>query len=145
MDSKKPTSADEYNKLTENETKLIELPSKAIFEIRKITSRDYVFFGGTIPTMTAQERKLPSEERLKIIAQRTPESTDKKKQINIHNLMICRAVINPQISTGKEEGKVCIQDIPDNDFSMLILLINEYSWGGTDSLKSFRQESEDKK
>lgn len=69
----------------------------------------------------SEERQLL---RLAKLWERLPE--DKKEAIELNNnKMIVAAAVDPEISLTKEDGKICIDDIPDKDYEKLLSKVRE--------------------
>ncbi|MFH1423098.1 MAG: hypothetical protein ABIH42_10355 [Planctomycetota bacterium] len=144
MENNKITTASEYV-LKNAGTKQVTLPSGAVFEIRKISSRAYLQAGGLhlasrVELLLSKEAQAKREEIAK--AQLTDE--DKIKQLEVMNNLICMAVINPKISMVKDTSgtSICIDDLRDDDYYALITEITNFSDWGRQDLESFRKEQE---
>ena len=119
------------------QTKEVTLPSGEVFEIKKITTRDYIQNGG-LQLSSASEIAGSSEEKNKILWDKMNDG-QKKQQLEATSKMIILAVINPPISYVKMDGKLCIEEITDEDYYFLLKEITSFSFGRQD-LKPFRQE-----
>jgi len=121
--------------------KLVKLPSDAVFEIKKITGRDYLREGG-LGIQSAADFANPdvSTEKNKIIFEKM-SSEDKKKSIESTERMVVIAVTNPILSMTQEPDKICIKDLTDEDFYFLLKEITEFSFGKKD-MEFFRQKPE---
>jgi len=136
MEELKVTGIADYRKKTQA-TKKVKLPSGAVFEIKKVTGRDFLR-EGTLPIQGTRDI-VESEEKRKIWWDRlNPEQ--KKKQMQTLDSMICLAVVNPGLSMEKTEGKLCVSELTDSDYYALLSEITKFSFGGED-LKSFRDKS----
>ena len=126
--------------ITEYRTKVggkkeITLPSGAIFKIRKLTGRDFMQQGNFPISSTkeiAQAKKEASETWTKMTGDQ------QRAQLTTIDKVIVLAVIDPELSLVKEEGKLGINELSDNDYYFLIEKITEFSIGGGQELKPFR-------
>ena len=139
MEVKKPLSVEEYRaKCSGEKTKVVETLN-GVWEIKKITMRDYIACGGFMPSSSLDN--LRSDERLAALEkQMTPDVL--KKQMQVNDALIARVVIKPKVVVGKQDGCLSVEEIADEDYNALLAAINAFSWGGGegDSLKSFCAE-----
>lgn len=139
MDELKVTSASDY-KSTQSTRKLVKLPSDAVFEIRKITGRDYLREGGLALQSASDFTSSTIDEKNKILFDKM-SADDKKKSLEIAEKMIILATTNPTLSLQAEPDKICIKDLDDADFYFLLKEITEFAFGKKD-LEFFREGTE---
>ena len=131
------TNVDEYLKLKEK-IKEIKLPSGAIFEIKKVSTRDKLL-KGEFPIINSANIKLQDEKNIN--EQNKNLSKDSMiENINFANKFIVEAVINPKMSLEQKEGFLYINDLSDEDANFLLEEISNYSFGRGQDLKSFSNE-----
>lgn len=137
----KPTTADSYlNK--RKETKIVKMPSGDVFEIYKMTGRDFLRQGGMGIQSVRDLIKEPSKEKRKEMLLKL---TDKERldQIDFYNKIIILGVKNPKVSIDGGNNSIPIGKIDDEDFYKLAMDIFVYSLpGGEAKLKEFHNESE---
>jgi len=147
---KKITSANEY-KETNCKTKLVELPSGAVFEIKKVTQRDYLIEGGSVindfaEVLLSGEKKEVLLEKIKAkLVKMTFEQRKEfeKQQKEFLDNIIIRGTVNPKISIILQPDSLLIDNINDDDYFKLIEEIKDISsLGGNVSLDSFCKESD---
>lgn len=141
---KKVTSAQEFRQLYRT-TKEVELPvSKAVFLIRKVTSRDYIendIIIEGLPILSVNDITQENiVEKAQILWSKMTHD-QKKKQITDAKKIMTIAVVEPKLSLIEEENKVCVDELDDDDFNALMAAINEFSFGGK-NLKFFRKEQD---
>ena len=147
-ETKKITSANEYKEQL-CKTKIAELPSGAVFEIKELTQRDYLIEGGSIISdltgaiLSGEKKEILEEKLKKKIASMTFEQRKdyEKNQKAFFDSIIIKCVINPKISATVQPDLLFIEDIKDLDYFKLIEEIsNLSSMGGDVTLNSFRKE-----
>lgn len=140
MNELKVSSVNDYKSKQDNR-KLVSLPSGSVFEIKKITGRDYLREGG-LGLQSAVDISNPdvSAEKNKILFQKMTDE-EKKKSLETTERMVVLAVTNPALSLVQESDKINIKDINDEDFYFLLKEITEFSFGKKD-LDFFREKPE---
>lgn len=134
--NEKITSVEAYRQKI-GQTKEIILPSGFVFKIRKISTRDYIQSGGLISAMPDSN----AGEKAKILWERMPEE-QKKQQLRTMSQLMVLAVIEPAMSMEKEKDKLCIDEMPDEDYYALLNEMTSFSYGG-DPEKFFRKKGDD--
>ena len=128
------TGISDYRKMVSGE-KEITLPSGAVFRIRKIRGRDYLKTGA-FPVKSTVEIARSGKSEDSIWTEMSEE--DRKKMIETMDSIITIAVKEPRISLKKEEGKLCVDELSDEDYYFLVNEINSFSIGGQENLRPFR-------
>jgi len=125
----------DYRKMVSGE-KEVTLPSGAVFRIRKLRGRDFLKIGGfPIVSTTDIARSKPEDIFEKI------SDEERKKLVEAMDKIIALAVKEPKIGLKKEEGKLCIDELADDDYYFLVNEINDFSMGGGQkNLRPFRNE-----
>ena len=136
-----PTSIEDYRK-NSVVTKQVKVSSGAVFEIKKLTKRDLMLSGFFPAQSLKQVQSLSNEQRKEFLSEKiTTESS-----LKLNNFLICKSVINPSLSMLPENGKLCVDELSQEDYDDLSVAINElsFSGGGEENLANFREwESSD--
>lgn len=135
---KKVTTVNEYLEKSCS-TKLVELPSGAVFKIRKVTARDYVV-NSEMPIRSTKEISTSSDEKNQIaIDKLTP--AQRKIMMKANDQLIVKSVISPKLSIEKIENCLCVDELSDTDYYKLVSEITSLSFVDDKELKFFRPES----
>ena len=132
----KPTQAQDYKKKIA-EGKLITLPSGSVFKIRKVNNRELAL-AGEFTLQTSSEIN-QSKEKLSTQWQNMNEQ-QKRKQLEVMNKFIVRAVVEPKVVLDDKEEGLKITDIVDDDFYFLLSEVMGYSYEGGKDLVPFRKK-----
>ena len=135
MEQKKVSTVKDYQ--SKIDKKIVELPSGEYFEIKKVTGRDYIRAGG-LPVLSVREIAGQSEEKQKEIAKKLT-TEQQEKYMKVCDEMLVLATVSPALSIKKENDKICVHDLSDNDYYALLEQITSFSFGRQD-LKPFRNE-----
>ena len=111
----KPTTVEEYNKKF-TETYDVTLPSGAIFRLRKyIPARKLAL--KYLPLINDISRNAKEKNEAKM-AKMKPEQIEQAVEMN--DYMLTLLVVEPKLSVVPEPDKICIDDIPNEDYQYLI-------------------------
>jgi len=137
----KITSAQDYiSKFKRKITKIVNLPSGATFEIKKITLRDYIKCGGITLQSLSDITDKTVEEKNKIIWDKMT-SEQKEQQLKINDKIICASVVNPKLTLETNVNSneaIPISMLDDNDYYFLLNEISNFSFANED-MKFFRE------
>jgi len=118
-----------------NPTFDVTLPSGEVFKMRKITARDFIKEGGGALQSTKQIENNTDEQNKKVWNSLTEEQ--QLKQVEINDKIIVKAVVDPQLKTGKSSKEYLgVDDLSDADYYALLKEVTEVM-SDKESLKSF--------
>jgi hypothetical protein len=132
------TTAAEYVKSNRKE---IELPSGAVFVIKKLTPRDYMkLHTANFPIINTEQinDKNTDEKAKEQWLKMTPDQ--QRASIEFNEQFVIAGTVSPKISKEASDNTLCIDDIDGDDFNALIVAISEFSTAKRQDLKSFRAE-----
>jgi len=121
------------------QSKIINLPSGAIFKIKKASVRDFIF-KGNLPISSTKD-VVASKDKL-VEQWQAMSDENKRKSTESMDYMIVKAVDEPKLCIEPEEGKLPVSDIVDEDYYFLLKEVTEFSYGRGKDTAPFRTEKE---
>lgn len=126
----KPTSAKEYAERYGKKTRLVTLPSGAVFEIRQIGPSDYIE-GGLFPMLqSAIDVEAAGGDAAELLKKGKIREEDIMSALEFRKSVVISATVAPQIFADKEEAERCdglwYKALTEDDFNALYMAIMEF-------------------
>ena len=147
-DQVKITSAADYRKLHTVQTKIVTLPSGAMFKVRKLMLLDFIATvilpSGLIKDEDLKDWENKTEEERKQLASKNMTTDTNKKMIR--NLLVA-SLLEPKVvdSDNPKEDELSVDDILKNNLDSIMLVSELMSFNGLDNeyvagVRPFRED-----